>query len=577
MSDFSLPRKRGLAPGLRLALSPGLVLALTVAALAALLTRRIVLPLGPMYWDLYIYLDAANRIFDGQVPSVDFFPPVGPLGYWLFAAGMKLFPTAHPLLVVDWSLLAVTAPLMALVVADVDRRSRPLAFALLLPFLFFSVLPYNKEVYYSYVGIDGYGLYNRQGDRLLYVLAAGLIFSRGAWRGGIVIAGTMLALFLTKITGFIAGGCLCAFALAAGRVRPRVAIGSALAVLAALLGLELRFGVVSAYLKDIEQLVAINEGGLVGRFFQAASIHFDVFVPCMALAAVLVLASRASLLRRWRRLAMAPLRLRLAVLFDRPGFWIGACGLAGLFFETQNTGSQVFILVWPAVLRASLALRDLRRPGALLAAALAAATVLPTPIGILARAARTMVAPSRYVPLDTDNLGVLGLVSQRGLMIDRADKMLALYARHGETFDDMRREGVSPSFALTLEPDFHLTYLKAVDQAVDAVRLLEMAEGLHFETIMNLNFVNPFPWLLGRHATKHISIGADPERTIPPPNAETAAAIRATDLLLYPKCPVMAANAELLALYRPFLDQHRRVELTPCWDAYLRSGLKLQP
>lgn len=38
-----------------------------------------------MYWDLYIYFDTANRIFNEQVPNVDFFTPVGPLGYWLFA------------------------------------------------------------------------------------------------------------------------------------------------------------------------------------------------------------------------------------------------------------------------------------------------------------------------------------------------------------------------------------------------------------------------------------------------------------------------------------------------------------
>lgn len=61
--------------------SPLVLLAAAILICTALLARPLSMPLGPMSWDLVIYLDAANRIGDGQVPVIDFFTPVGPLGY----------------------------------------------------------------------------------------------------------------------------------------------------------------------------------------------------------------------------------------------------------------------------------------------------------------------------------------------------------------------------------------------------------------------------------------------------------------------------------------------------------------
>ena len=143
-----------------------------------LLALPVSVPVGPMYWDVLIYYDAANRIFGGQVPSVDFFAPVGPLGYYLFAGWLYVFPNGQPVLLAHWSLLAVTAPLMALVVADVDRRARTTAFALLIPFLIFALLPFNTREFYPFPGSDGFGIYNRQCCQLLYVLVAAIAFMR---------------------------------------------------------------------------------------------------------------------------------------------------------------------------------------------------------------------------------------------------------------------------------------------------------------------------------------------------------------------------------------------------------------
>src|SRR6478752_9746336 len=80
--------------------------------LILLLILPIAAPIGPMYWDTYLYLDAAQRIWMGQVPSVDFSTPVGPLPYYLFAGGLKLLANAQPLLLAQWCILPVAAPLL---------------------------------------------------------------------------------------------------------------------------------------------------------------------------------------------------------------------------------------------------------------------------------------------------------------------------------------------------------------------------------------------------------------------------------------------------------------------------------
>ena len=123
----ALDRKGGLKT---IVFSPTFFLIAVAFVLVPLaLVKTIPIPLGAMFWDQYLYIDAANRIADGQVPAVDFFAPAGSLGYYLFAAWTTLFPKGAILLLASWSLLAVTAPLLALVMPPAQ------AVGLLLPLL----------------------------------------------------------------------------------------------------------------------------------------------------------------------------------------------------------------------------------------------------------------------------------------------------------------------------------------------------------------------------------------------------------------------------------------------------------
>lgn len=552
--------------------SPAGILAITALLTVAILSLPVRLPIGAMYWDLVVYLDGANRIHSGQVPTVDFFAPVGPLGYYLFAGGSAIFGNAQPLLLVQWSLLVVTAPLMALALIELDRRSRATAIAVLVPFLIFSLLPFNTRSYYPFPGSDGFGIYNRQVCQLLYVLTVALLFTRSRVLLGSVIAAAMLALFLTKITGLIAGLMLCAFALAAGRVSFTVAAGSAIAF-GAILGLiELSTGFVSGYFADILALVQMNSESLAPRFLQAASHTFGIVMPAGMLAILLLYSERRKLSAALKDFVRRPMPAPLAKLLDRPAFWILATVVAGIFFETQNTGSQALIFLWPVVVWGLMrSFNDLMRTPAILGGCvlLAAAASLPPIVNTSEHAARTFAGAAKNVPLVHDNLGTLGQVNARPEVMNRALKMMTFYPRNRQTYEDFVAIDELPEFIFYSAPDYQLDHLLAIDQAVASILALEAQNGVRFETMMNINFVNPFPWLLDRTATRHIAIGADPSRAVPAPGPEAMAAIGDTDLALLPTCPPTTANRQLLNLYEAALRSHRRIRLDSCFDAYI--------
>ena len=72
--------------------APVVILSAFLLALVVGLMLPIVLPIGPMYWDLYLYFDAANRILSGQIPVID--PDDRLIG--IVTDFERLFDTFHP-------------------------------------------------------------------------------------------------------------------------------------------------------------------------------------------------------------------------------------------------------------------------------------------------------------------------------------------------------------------------------------------------------------------------------------------------------------------------------------------------
>lgn len=536
-----------------------------------LLALPIVVPIGPMYWDVVIYYDAANRIFDGQVPINDFFTPVGPLGYYLFAGWVTLFPQAQPALLAHWSLLALTAPLMALILWDVGQRSRAIAFALLAPFLIFALLPFNTREFYPLPGSDAFGIYNRQVCQILYLLVAALMFVRNRYLLVALIAVTMTGLFFLKITGFVAGGIIAAYAFLAGRVTFRHGLEASIAFALALACIQLSSGMVGIYVDDILKLVEMNSGTLLPRFLQAASLNFGVILVASMLALLLLWSERHKLAERLSAERRTSFSAALSSVLDHNGLWLLAVLFAGILFETQNTGSQAFIFLWPIVLAILLkAPKLLARPAMLLSVmALAAATILPPTLFVIERAARAYVGGAKNKAFAHHNLGTLGAVNMRDEIADRVDHMLRFYPEHWSLYTDLIGAGELPTPLLYSDFDFQIGYLSAVDTAIDSIRRLEADKAIRFDTMMSLNFVNPFPWLMERSAPLHIAIGADPMRAVPKPGSTEEAAVANTDLVLLPTCPLTTANAMLYDMYKSALTQHRRIQLDACYDAFV--------
>lgn len=542
-----------------------------VLGVLLLLALPLSAPIGPFYWDTLIYYDGAARIGAGQVPSVDFAAPGGPLGYWLFHAVLAVFPKAQALYAASWMLLLVSGPLMALVVYDVGLKSPWTALALAAPFLVFSALPFNVEQFYPYPGADGYGIYNRQSAQLLYVLLAALLFAEKAAIRIVCAAGCLLALFLIKITGALVALPLLVLAGLSGRL----AIRSVLAVLAifalALAGLEAATGVVGAYLHDVARLVQLNEGSMIFRLLRGISIHIGPIVAALLLAAALAVVERGRLLGSLRGMLRRPDRAGIADLFDSHTAWLLASIAIGVAFESENWGGQAFIFLWPPVLR-SVFDRDFRGGRRqIVVGVLASATLLPTLQSVAGRAMRSYAAQLHYVRMQEPALGPLAAVSQHPESFERAALIRKLSLAYPQYYALAADEGRLPSYIVYNEPDFQIAWLRAVGEGVEAIRQYEQTTGEHFATILSLNFVNPFPYLMGRGAPKHVSIGADPFRTIPPPDERTLAALRNTDLILWPKCFETVANRRIRKIYAPALSGRRTVALSPCWDGLLRG------
>lgn len=539
---------------------PLLWLVLAVALVAGLLSLPLSVAIGPMYWDTYLYIDVAQRISTGQIPSVDFIAPVGPLGYYLFAWGLDLFPNAQLTLLAQWCLIAVTAPLMAVVVNEVSQRNRNLAFALLIPFLIFAICPANVRFYHPFAGVDGFGIYNRHGVILLYVLTTGLVFLKAGRTLAWFCALTMLALFLTKITAFLAGGIICLLAVLAGRLKWSDVLLAGVLFVVPLFLIEFTTGFVSAYIGSIAELVGLNEGGILGRFLGAGSSKLDVVLPLGIICVMLA----------WSFISGGEQHLKF---FDRSVWWLAVGVVAGTFYETQNTGSQEYIFVWPILLMIWGRLSNVPRRTQVIFLTVAAFAVIPSVTAVAYKTIRSVVVMPTYERLDAPIVRNMQMVASRPEIVDMAKILLDHYVDYPEAYAALAAKGHLPSWQYFSELDFQLFWVLSVAQGAEAILAFEDANNIRLETLMSLDFTSPLPWILDRQATKYITIVADPARTIPVMSAQTRASIEATDGILRPKCPAMPLRLDTEKIYAEALTDRVVIALNPCLDLLLRSDL----
>ena len=545
-----------------------------VLAVAAVLLASLALPLtaaiGPFYWDTILYYDAAARIADGQIPLVDFLAPVGPLEYWLFALVLKVFPEAQGAYAASWSILVVTAPAMALVVHDVARRSVLMAAGLAIPFLVFSALPFNTEQFYPYPGVDGFGIYNRHISQILYVLVAVLLFVESIAIRGIVLTACFISLFLTKITGFLFAIPLIVLAILARRLGARKAVFAAAAFATLLGGLEAYSGIISAYLKSIAELIGVNQDSLLKQVIHGAADHVAAVGTILALALWLAFADRGLIKTQLTPSGTSGLGDRIASLAAMPWLWLSALTIGGILLEGQNWGSQAFIFYWPAALKALEGWAVRPQSWRIATSVLIAVSAGPTFIDPGARAARTFAAQLNYARVDLPEIGPLSAVSKRAGIDRRVEMIRETAISHPGYHADYAEAGELPFFNYYAQPEFQLAWLQSVNEAVAAIRAHEASTGTRFGSILSLNFVNPFPYILDRGAPRLVTIGADPHRSMPPLTDAARAELEMTDLVLWPKCPETIANRRIRDIYAAGLTGRQTIALSPCWDGYVR-------
>ncbi|PRD45385.1 hypothetical protein C5748_02515 [Phyllobacterium phragmitis] len=529
---------------------------------------RLILPIGAMYWDTYIYFDAAQRIYNGQIPNTDFLTPVGPLDYYLFALGLKFFPNAQPLLLAQWVILLVAAPLMAAIIDDVARKERRIAFALLIPFLIFAICPANVQTFHSYPGLDGFGIYNRHATLLLYVLVSALMFVKDGRRLAILCGLTMLALFLIKVTGFLAGGLIGLLALLSGRISWRSVVLAGAIFLAALICLEFNGHMITAYIDEIALLIRMNEQALLPRFLTVLSTDLDIIMASGILVLALAWMGREKLLAGFSASAGIA-----STLLDSNFVWLAVALVAGIFFETQNTGSQDFTFLWPILL--AIFIQSAHEPVSrrIAIVVLIGFVAIPYTTKIAHKTLRAVAVSPTYVAAPVTDMKTLGQVSTRWDIMERSLLMEKHYLEHGDTYSDLSSQGQLPSWQLYSELDYQMYWIISADEAVKAIRQFEATNGIHLATLMNLDFANPFPWLLDRDATRHIQIGADPYRTVPPLDDATRQSIAETDAVLVPHCPLTTGRRALRRIYADALKDRQEVKLNDCWDLLLRPGV----
>lgn len=537
---------------------------LTALAVLPMLMVPITVPIGPMSWDTYIYLDAAQRIGLGQVHSVDFSAPVGPLGYYLFAWGLRLFPNAHPLLLAQWCMLAVALPLMALVCWEVGRKNKVLALVLVIPFLFFATMPSNAQVFHTLPSLDGFGIYNRHAVILLYVLVSGLLFMRDGRRLAVLCGTIMLALFLTKITGFLVGGLFGLLALLAGRIGIRSILLAAVIFAVPLLALELSVGMVLPYLTDIAMLASDNQESALSRFLLVIAREIDLLVPAGLLAVLALFIERRS-------------HVHVTRFFDRSFWWIAVVVAGGIIFETQNTGSQEFIFLWPVLVMSFLRIPSGERNGRLAFAVVAAFCVLPTASLIVFKTVRAAGTSLLYEPLHAPHLRNMQYYSIRQDMLDRAIVFKDQYPGHRDAYEALVPLWQTPTPQLYSDVDFQALWLLLADDMVKAFTDFERERSIRIETLATLDFTDPFPWILDRTPTPHLQIGVTPGRTLSERDSEAREAMKTTDGVLRPSCPPTGARLEIEAYFAQALEGRTVVPLTPCWDLLVRPDLLPAP
>jgi hypothetical protein len=549
--------------------TPVLVLLVGFACVGTLLLLPVWTVPGIYYWDVVFWLDAAHRIDYGQMPNVDFFAAFGPLpqyGLWLM---QKIFPSAHPILAAQLFYAVLGLPLLALILADV--RSRLHSILLAGAFIGLLLLPANFFMKGFNFGFD-IGIYNRQAGLLLYLLVAGIWWCRSPTRLVIVVSCTLLCLLFTKITAFSAASALAFYAFLMGRISARGLVAIVIVIGVAVWILEIATGMVSDYMRDIGTMMGLATSSASSRQEQDA-LHrlaftiyysFDILVPVglMIVAAFVrdrhVFANALSIARNNRLEA-------LRTILQADGIAISVLLAAAMVIESQNSGSQEFAFLIPAVWYVMVrpASRDFTACAVIV---LAAAFLFIVAVKGTHRAILITSHVDRFPRVEASELKPFHL-SARPADVAFADAKLSFYSAQQNTYAEFASRG--QDLAPNIDEGFQLSYFLSVRNAVRAVRRWQTEYNVQLKSIAALDFVDPFPTLLNLKPVVGLGIVMDPYRAA----GQWTTILRSlstTDGILVPLCPVTDYRYQYAKKAKLEIESRRAISIDPCWTLYVK-------
>ena len=110
-----------------------------------------------------------------------------------------------------------------------------------------------------------------------------------------------------------------------------------------------------------------------------------------------------------------------------------------------------------------------------------------------------------------------------------------------------------------------------IQQAITAIKAWEAPNKRELNGFFTFDFVDPLNRLLERSPPRVVPVGVDPGRSTPNLQPGTIEALRQTDAMLMPKCPVTTPREMIRSHFAAALEGRERIALAPCWDMYLRK------
>jgi hypothetical protein len=532
-----------------------LLTGVAIAILALIVPMR--LPVGRYYWDIIMYLDVAYRVDHDQIPYRDFLVPFGPVASYGFWFVHYLLPKAQPVLAAQYApgLLA----LLLLLIALRDIESRIAASVLAICLTTFTLLPFDFYQENVQTTIDAHGIYNRNAGGLLFVLITTLWWGSRAAITAFVIATVLFLLLFLKITAFAGAVALIAYMWIAGRLKAVELFLAAMMLVPVLIVFYAVSDIPSAYFENLRSLFAANATStlrrmsfIIGRLAPSVITFLILFVT----AAYVERRELSDAARNFgehpisniRRLARSG-PANLLVLF-----------VVGLLVETQNTGSQEFAFVIPAILKLALE-TNVRSPAGKVTSFVAAAYVFAFGLVVVERTVRIALDALSATPLQ-----VMEAEPFRGLAKPNIVKDAAEWPAAGRAW---------PSFIDVPErKDFQVFYVMSVQRVAGQLIAMTSRADSTLRSIATVDFVDPFPLLTGIPSSKGLPVALDPNRTFSEELAKTLIARwRSIDGLIIPLC---ASNERftrrvLMSMIQPVLNERQSVPLDECWQLYVKK------